>query len=944
MGGFHSWGTATTVRTTARTALITAAVLAAVPLQAQDSGEPAPTLADSAYGVERLEARAARRDGDIHVDGRLDEAAWRAAAPITTFVQGEPTEGIAPTEPTEVRVLFDNDALYVGARMFESDPTTIHAQLVRRDQDMGGFGGRSGSSDYFEVMLDPNLDGLTGYLFRINAAGAEGDAYLYNDVEDDSDWDAVWSSGVHQDSLGWSAELRIPFSQIRYESGRSVQTWGVNFVRRRLESNEIDYFSLESRTVRGKVSQFGVLEGVQIAAASRRVEITPFVVSQLHTAPAEDGDPLFTGSDFEPRGGVDASIGIGSAFSLDATFNPDFGQVEVDPEVINLTAFETFFPEKRPFFVQDARVFDFAGSRGGRGGRGGKSLFFSRRIGRAPSGDAPSAADFSTHPAQTTILGAAKLTGRTGGGLSVGALAAVTQGEKGDVYFIANDSTGRFLAEPQTEYGVLRLQQDFRGGGSKVGLMLTGLKRELPDDGNFDVLTSNAYSFGIDYEHAWGGARGRDFRVWGFFSGSLVRGSEEALLRIQRSSTHYFQRPDADYLEVDSTATSMFGTDWRIQLERQSARHWTWAVWLGQQSPGFEINDLGFITSGERLDGGARITYRQIQPGRLFRTYNVSLFTFHNWRHSLLDDFFSASNWARSHETGSFWLRGDFTFLNNWSADLSFSWRPQSQSDTQTRGGPLMTDPAETSLSFGVSTDRRKAISVRPNVRYEQRYRGGGDVFSTSLDLSLRPASNWEIEIGPSYSRQRDGAQYVTQLEDAAYEPTFGRRYLFGDLQRQTLSMETRLNVAFSPDLSLQLYAQPLISSGDYLTYRQLLRPESYDFDDFTEGVASVIDGAVSCEGGTTCLVDDDRYFDFDGDGEADFDTSERDFNIRSIRGNAVLRWEYRPGSLIYLVWQHSRRERLDVGDFDLGRDLGGLFDAPAENVFILKVSYYLPF
>ncbi len=217
-------------------------------------------------------------------------------------------------------------------------------------------------------------------------------------------------------------------------------------------------------------------------------------------------------------------------------------------------------------------------------------------------------------------------------------------------------------------------------------------------------------------------------------------------------------------------------------------------------------------------------------------------------------------------------------------------------------------------------------------------------MLSTSLDLSLRPASNWELEIGPSYSRQRDGAQYVTQLEDALYEPTFGRRYLFGDLQRRTLSMETRLNVAFSPDLSLQLYAQPLISSGDYLTYRQLLRPESYDFNDFAEGTAAVADGVVSCVGGTTCLVDDDRYFDFDGDGQADFDTSERDFNIRSIRGNAVLRWEYRPGSLIYLVWQHSRRERLDVGDFDLGRDLGGLFEAPAENVFILKMSYYLPF
>jgi len=890
----------------------------------------------SAAGGVPAHARAARLDGSLSIDGRLDEPGWQAAPVIRGFVQGEPLEGADPTEPTEVRVLFDEGSIYIGARMHETDPDAIHAQLVRRDE--------RGAFDYFEVAFDPNRDGLTGYQFRVSAAGAEGDAFLYGDVREDQDWDAVWDSGVALDDQGWTAELRIPLSQIRYEGGPGEQTWGVNFTRRRLASNEVDYFALQSRTERGRVSQFGEIGGLEIGGSSRRLEVRPFVVSQFRSAPAEAGDPLFDGSELSPRAGADLSVGIGSAFSLDATFNPDFGQVEVDPEVINLTAFETFFPEKRPFFVQDARVFDFSGSQGGRGGRGGKTLFFSRRIGRSPRGDAPESADFSRRPSQTTILGAAKLTGRTSGGLSVGALAAVTGGEMGDAYFADADSTARFPAEPRTEYGVLRLQQDFRDGGSKIGMIATGLRRELPADGAFDALPSTAYSFGVDFEHQWGGARARDWRLWGFYSGSLVRGSTAALLDIQENSTHYFQRPDADYLAVDSARTSMFGSDWRVQLERQSAEHWTWSAWLGEQTPGFAIDDLGFITSGERLDVGARLEYREIRPGALFREYHLNFSSFHNLRHSLLDDLFSGSNWAHSHESGAFSVNGDFTFLNNWEVHVNSFYSPESQSDTRTRGGPLMTDPAEANVDLRLNSDRRAKFQIEPSFRYQTAFTGDGEQLSTRLGLTLRPASSWEIQVQPEFRLERESAQYVDHTDASPYAPTYGARYLFGDLRRETVSMETRLNVAFSPDLSLQLYAQPLISSGHYLGYRQLERPESFSFIDFAEGTAVARDGSVGCDAGRTCVLDDTRYFDFDGDGAADFDTEDPDFNIRSLRGNAVLRWEYRPGSLLFLVWQHGRRDVRDFGDLRLGRDIGGLFHAPAENVLILKVSQYVSF
>ncbi len=884
--------------------------------------------------------QAVRNDLEIAVDGVLDEPDWQDAPPITAFVQGSPVEGAAPAEPSEVRVLFDDHAVYVSARMFESDPDQIADQLVRRDEQ--------GQFDYFELSLDPNHDRLTGYRFRVSAANVQGDTYLYGDTREDRNWDAVWSSGTHRDSLGWSVEMRIPLSQIRYEGTEGAQTWGVNFTRRRLASNSTDYFALQSRTVRGRVSQFGQLQGIEINGTARRLEILPFVASEFHREDAEEGNPFFDGTKLSQRFGLDVRAGLGTAFSLDATVNPDFGQVEVDPEVINLTAFETFFPEKRPFFVQDAQILSFAlGSRSGGGGggfRGGDQLFFSRRIGRTPHGRGPDEADFVDVPGQTTILGAAKLTGRTQSGLSVGFLTAATAAERADAYFADDDQFDNSLVEPAGQYAVARLQQDFGDGGTTVGTILTGMRRELPSGGEFDDLTSNAYSAGLDFEHQWGGPQERNWRLFGFFAGSHVRGSSDALLDIQRSSNHYFQRPDADYLEVDSTATAMTGFNWRLQFSRQSAEHWTWSVWAAQITPGFEVNDLGFSRSSERLDGGASVSYRNITPGPLFRSYSVRLTTFHNWRQDLLDDFFDAGNWAQTYKRGTFSLSTNFEFNNNWRMDLRSSFNPQALSDTKTRGGPLMTEPGSISFNASMNTDRRKAVSIRPSVEYRPRFRDNGYTIRTGLGITFRPASSWEIELQPRFSRERNSSQYVTDSDADFYDPTYGERYLFGDLLRHSFSLETRINVAFSPNLSLQLFAQPLVSSGEYRSYRQLEASETFDFIELEEGVATETEAGVSCGTGTICLLDGERHVDFTGDGLADDSFGDRDFNIRSLRGSAVLRWEYRPGSVFFLVWQQARRDVLDTGEFRLGRDLGGIFSAPGEDTFIAKASFYIDF
>ena len=892
------------------------------PLAAQAGGA-------AGAGPARPSLEAARRSGPVAIDGRIDEAAWDAAPATIEFVQGEPRQGAPPARPTEVRVLFDDEALYVAARMHEPDPAAIADQLTRRD--------RVGQYDYFELQLDPNLDGQTGYLFRVGASGVERDAYLHDDVEEDENWDAVWSSAVARDAAGWSVELRIPLSQIRYESRDAAQTWGVNFVRRRLASSSLDYFALRSRTVEGRVSQLGRLTGLRLAEAERRFEVVPYLATALTTAPAAPGDPFFDGSELEPRAGIDVAYGVGSAFSLDATINPDFGQVEVDPAVVNLTAFETFFSEKRPFFVQDARVFDYEFSEGPM-----SRLFFSRRIGREPQGEAPEGADFVDVPSRTTILGASKFTGRTRGGLTVGVLGAVTQEETGLAYFEDTDERRRFVAEPASRYGVARVQQDLRGGATRVGTIVAGVDRSLPESGSLDVLPSSAVSAGIDWEHQWGGPSGRRWSFAGHFAGTHVRGSPEAMVRIQTNPQHYFQRPDAPNLAVDSSATHMTGFDWGLYFRRQSGEHWTWSVTLEQVTAELAANEVGITKQSDQFDLGGRLEYKEIEPGPLFRRWKVNLNSYNEWRSTLLDDFFSVDQWAHAYRGGRTSLQGEFELHSSWVLSLGTSLGLQRLSDTQTRGGPLMTEPASVQVSAGVTTDPRRPLSFGPEVRYSNSYLGGGDEVSLGLDATMRPTPAFELSLKPSLTLGRDAAQYVGWSDAVPYAPTYGARYLFAELDRTELAMETRLDVAFTRDLSLELFAQPLIASGDYLTYRQLARPESFAFVRLAEGEADAGAGSPSCVDGATCTWGGERHFDFDGDGGPDYSVADPDFNLRSLRGNAVLRWEYRPGSTLFLVWQQDRSEEADVGDFRLGRDLDALLAAETRNTVILKVSHYL--
>jgi len=830
----------------------------------------------------------------VRIDGRLEESVWADAPSHRGFVQKEPVEGAAAANDSEVWILYDEEAVYVGARLYDESPSTIARNMVRRDATYNG------QFDYFEVMLDPNLDRRTGYRFRVSPANVQADRYLFDDGGEDQNWDGVWTSAVTLTADGWHVEMRIPLSQIRYEAKAGEQIWGINFGRRRAADNELTRFALESALRPGRVSQFGLLTGVRIEQPARRLEIRPYVLSRAQGNPQASADVLGGSGRFSGQTGVDLRYGLGTQFTLDATFNPDFGQVELDPAVINLTAFEVFLDERRPFFVEDARVFDFSLS----GGQ--NKLFYSRRIGRQPQGVPPADALASRAPDQASIVGAAKLTGRTQSGLSVGALLALTEQEEGQFLLESDAATRSYVAEPGSVHGVLRISQDLNQGRSNVGGILTALRRRLPSSGSFDDLTSTAFNGGFDFEHNWSD---RTWALWGFFAGSHIRGDSAALTRVQRASNHFLQRPDLAWSRFDPTRTTLTGAEWRLQFEKRRG-NWTGALWAAQVTSGFEINDLGFSNSRERLDGGARVSYQVIAPGRLFRNWTVSSFTFQNWSHEALRDVWSWDSWGDAHTAGTFNASFNAEFVNFWELRTSAGYTPDRVSRVATRGGPVMADPGNSSFSVSLQTDNRRTFSMRPNLSVSRGRSRSGNELRVGAAMNVQPTSQVEVSFEPVWTRSTDGAQYVGTHPDPSYAPTFGARYVFSGLDRESVSMVTRLNWTFTPRLTLQLYAQPLLSAGDYVTYKQLASPGSFAFQDLPEGV--------------------------------DYGFGDRDFNVRSLRANAVLRWEYRPGSTVFLVWQRRQSESATRGDFDFSRDVGRLWGAPGNDTFIVKVNLWL--
>ncbi|HYL28525.1 MAG TPA: DUF5916 domain-containing protein [Gemmatimonadales bacterium] len=866
-------------------------------------GHPQPRPGTAAGGAAAA-VRAVRASGPISIDGRPDEPAWSAALPIGGLTQRMPREGAAPSERTEIRVLFDDDAVYVAARLYDAAPDSVTAVLARRD--------RTVSADRFLVFLDPYHDHRSGFYFGINAAGTLYDGTLYNDDWNDDTWDGVWEGRAARDSLGWTAELRIPYSQLRFQR-KDVYVWGVNFEREIARRNEQDYLVVRPTNGSGFVSRFVDLVGIERVSPRPRIEVMPYVTGRAEFLDHEPGDPFITGPRARPGAGLDAKVGIGGNLTLDGTVNPDFGQVEVDPAVVNLTDVETFYPEKRPFFIEGASIFNF-----GSGGAndfwsfnwgGGADFLYTRRIGRAPQLTLPTA-DFSSEPAGTHILGAAKLSGKAGT-WSLGALNALTNREFADLAL--GPVRWRSEVEPLTWYGVYRAQKELGQGRYGVGVIGTGTARRLDDDSLRTQLSRMAFGLGVD-----GWITLDRAGVWvltGWTGASRVAGTAGRMTDLQTGSVHYFQRPDAGYLRVDSGATALSGWAGRVTLNKQKG-DWMFNAAAGAIDPGFEVNDLGFQTWADQVNAHVMAGRRWTRPSRLFQSAQLNLATFRTW------DFGGDLTGVGYFAMGMF----DLHNFSHWQWSVEYD--PQSLNARRTRGGPLTVNPPGVDWSMTFTSDPRRRWIAGISLQGDEFARDRQHSWSIAPTLEWHPSSRALVQVGPRLDKLHTTAQYVDTFDDPAATATFGHRYLFAELQEMQLSASVRLNWIFNPRLSLEIYAQPLLSSGRYRNYKELARPSSYEF--LATGPAR------TAPGDTTRLVVTPATA---GLTQLEFDNP--DFSLASLRGNAVLRWEYRPGSTIFLVWTQNRSDTITDGEFRVGSGLERLFSAAANNVFLVKVSYW---
>ena len=818
--------------------------------------------------------RATRVTSPISIDGRLDDAAWASASVVTDFTQVDPEEGQPGSERTEARVMYDSEALYIGVRLH--DRGAVSTRLGRRDMALS-------DSDWFGLVIDSYHDHRTGFVFDVNPSGVQRDAIKSSSAHgegDDNSWDGVWEVSTSIDDGGWTAEYRIPFSQLRFTE-TDEPLWGILLERVIGRKKEYSVTSFTPKSERGGIATYGHLLGLSDIEAGDKLEVLPYMVSRAEYVDPGN-NPFRDGSDYFGSGGVDVLYRVSSQLALNATINPDFGQVEVDPAVINLSVYETFFQEKRPFFIEGSEIFNF-----GRNTSGGQ-LFYSRRIGRRPQVGAP--AGGSDSPDVSTILGAGKLTGKTESGWSVGILEATTAQE--DARFFDDDGLeDTATVEPLTNYFVSRVRKDGNGGQSSFGGMVTATNRRLNSDVLVTSLRGNAYTGGLDFRREFAN------RNWVFEGGmiaSRIGGDPAALRRAQTAGNHFFQRPDADHLQVDDNATSMTGYSVGMSVAKQAGRHWRANLAVAATSPQFEVNDLGFQTRTDRRDVALNVTWLETQPGSFFRTNVVSgaVRYEHNYSNQRVLNFFNL-NWHWQH-------------LNYWGVTVEAILLTRALDDRSTRGGPLMERPRTAGGSINVSSDGRKSVTYSLSARGSRDAYGGwsGD---GSINIGLKTSPRWNLTVSPSYNRSLSQAQYVGTTADILATETFGARYLFAPLRLTTLAMVTRFDFTFTPRLSFQLFAQPFISSGDYGDVASLARPQSYEFEGWL---------------GTT---------------------PDLDFNFRSLRGTAVLRWEWQPGSTLYLAWQQTRSDyAAGIGDFDFGRDQRALFGADPDNVFVLKFNYWI--
>jgi hypothetical protein len=886
-------------RLTVFAALLPAATTGSLGAQGSANTRASTTLVPA--GSAKFAEASRLGSSSVSFDGALDDAAWRQATFISDFVQKEPTEGGVPSERTEVAFLFDDGVLYVGARMY-ANPDSVAAQSSRKDQD-------NGNAAMLRISLDTYHDRRTAYTFAVTAAGVRLDWYNSSDNEFNRDmtYDPVWQAKTRIDSLGWTAELAIPLSQLRFNAGQPV--WGLNVTRIIPNRNEHIYWSYIPRDENGWSSKFGALDGMDDLTPKRRVEFLPFVASEARITSSElvaDGNPFEATREIQGRVGANLKMGFGPNLTLDATVLPDFGQVDADPAEVNLSAFETIFPERRPFFTEGNQLLR---------GRGSMPTYYnSRRIGAPPRGSVPG--EYSTVPDVTTILGAAKLTGRLESGLSIGALGALTQREYGRFTTPTGDIDQREV-EPMTAFGIVRVQQEFGADASTAGLTLTGVSRDFDSFAMRSQLNKQAVTGGGDFTMRFQGGK---YEIRGHAGFSHIAGDSGAITSAQTSSARYYQRPDQNYVTFDPNRTSLTGYSASLQASKNAGKHWLWGTGVWADSPGLELNDIGVIRRADDIQSWFFLNYRETEPGKVFRRYNF-------WMNPSV-----GFNFGGVRKNTALWTGGNVTWNNYMWNNFNLSYQPSTMNDALTRGGPLMGDVGgwRARLSWGNNRAANTNWSVGGGIN-DVNHNQSINAFAS---IGAQPSPQLQFSVGPSIFAQNNGRQYYTVRGEGS-AATFGTRYIFSTIKFSQISAQFRVNYLFTPTLSLELYAEPFVASGNYSNFGELEAARSSELRTYgTDG--TTITPVINSETGLT-----DSYNVTDG-GSA-FSLPNNNFNITSFRSNLVLRWEWSPGSTVFFVWQQNKSGFAPDGS---PLEPGALFNAvtsPGQNIIAIKANYWIP-
>ncbi len=867
------------------------------------------------------------------IDGKLDDSGWEGVDWATDFIENEPDENTEPTFQSRFKIVYDDKNLYVGIQCFDKAPDSIINRLSRRD----GFIG-----DRVNVLIDSYHDERTGFVFTTTAAGVKGDEIATDNGDNiDDSWNPVWYTKATIDSEGWSAEMKIPLSQLRFGKSKE-QIWGLNVVRRIFRNNETSLWQRIPVDAPGFISEAGELHGLIGLIPQKQLEIQPFTVLQYDTFPKEEGNPFRDGDDFTVNGGLDAKIGITNDLTLDLTVNPDFGQVEADPAAIALDGFEVFFREQRPFFVENKNIFDF------RFGGNQDNLFFSRRIGRNPQGSITTGDnDFIDRKTNTTILGAAKFSGKTKNGWSIGLLESVTSREQAEIDN-GNGQRRKAIIEPLTNYLVARVQKDFNNRNTFVGGIFTATNRNLGDQFSFDYdsdteeyrntesgevlnpftegvrennlnyLRESAYTGGIDFRHQW---KDRKFNIEGNLVLSHVQGSKEAIERTQNSLTHLFNRIDASHVEVDPNRTSLTGSGGKLEFSKQSTGNWRYGIGGNFRSPELELNDIGFLRQADEIRQYAWLNWRLLKPTKAFRNIwtGFNMFTTYDFE----------GNYNRIQYRLGWFGR----FNNNWWLDGAVFHKPRIYTNTILRGGPRWRFSRENISFLFAGSDPTKKLSFRAGYVYSQAKQNNFSFLNIEAGITYQPINAFSVSFAPEYQKNPNKTQYVTEVEleqivngQTVTEP----RYILGNIDQQTLSAAIRLNYNVNPNLTVQYYGQPFVSRGRYSDFKYVSDTPTADdlYDRFVAYSDAQIDEV------------DDTYLITESGGSVDYEFSNPDFSFVQFRSNLVVRWEYIPGSEVFLVWSQGVTSSGDPANHLFENLDNQILGQEKENSFLIKATY----